>query len=74
MTERLKIEHLYKVFTDKPAQALTMLQAGKTKSDVQQELGQVVGGGVVMPYARKQPTPGHDGIIMDGWWTNHWDI
>ena len=43
MTERLKIEHLYKVFTDKPAQALTMLQAGKTKSEVQQELGQVVG-------------------------------
>ena len=31
MTERLKIEHLYKVFTDKPEKALAMLKAGKNK-------------------------------------------
>lgn len=43
MTERLKIEHLYKVFTDKPERALAMLNAGKTKSEVQETLGQVVG-------------------------------
>ena len=43
MTERLKIEHLYKVFTDKPERALAMLNAGKNKSEVQETLGQVVG-------------------------------
>ena len=43
MTERLKIEHLYKVFTDKPEKALAMLNAGKNKSEVQETLGQVVG-------------------------------
>ena len=43
MTKRLKIEHLYKVFTDKPEKALAMLKAGKSKSEVQETLGHVVG-------------------------------
>jgi glycine betaine/proline transport system ATP-binding protein len=43
MTARLDIEHLYKVFTEKPAQALTMLRAGKSKGEVLEQLGEVVG-------------------------------
>ncbi|WP_133650295.1 quaternary amine ABC transporter ATP-binding protein [Paraburkholderia flava] len=43
MTERLKIEHVYKVFAARPTDALSMLRAGKTKSDVLEKLGQVVG-------------------------------
>ena len=43
MTERLKIEHLYKVFNDRPQRALDMLQRGSTKADVLRETGQVVG-------------------------------
>ncbi|CAE6906206.1 Glycine betaine transport ATP-binding protein OpuAA [Paraburkholderia nemoris] len=43
MTARLNIEHLYKVFTDGPAQALAMLRAGKSKGEVLEDLGQVVG-------------------------------
>lgn len=43
MNERLKIEHLYKVFTDRPEKALAMLKAGKSKSEVQETLGHVVG-------------------------------
>src|ERR1700710_33118 len=43
MTERLKIEHLYKVFKKKPGGARAMRHTGKNKSDVQEMLGQVVG-------------------------------
>lgn len=43
MTDRLRIENLYKVFADKPARALAMLRGGKCKSDVLETLGQVVG-------------------------------
>jgi glycine betaine/proline transport system ATP-binding protein len=43
MTERLKIEHLYKVFADRPDPALEMLKRGATKSDVLRDTGQVVG-------------------------------
>ncbi|SAL83550.1 glycine betaine/L-proline ABC transporter ATPase [Caballeronia arvi] len=43
MTERLRIENLYKVFSDKPAPALAMLKAGRRKADVLEALGQVVG-------------------------------
>ncbi|VVE13562.1 proline/glycine betaine ABC transporter ATP-binding protein [Pandoraea morbifera] len=43
MTDRLRIENLYKVFADKPARALAMLRDGKRKSEVLETLGQVVG-------------------------------
>jgi len=43
MTERLVIEHLYKVFSDKPEPALSMLRSGKCRADVLEKLGQVVG-------------------------------
>jgi len=43
MTACLNIEHLYKVFADRPDQALAMLRAGKSKSEVLEKLGQVVG-------------------------------
>lgn len=43
MTERLKIEHLYKVFAERPTRALDMLQNGATKADVLRDTGQVVG-------------------------------
>jgi len=43
MTERLKIEHLYKVFSERPARALDMLRGGATKADVLRETGQAVG-------------------------------
>ncbi|WP_118184495.1 quaternary amine ABC transporter ATP-binding protein [Paraburkholderia phosphatilytica] len=43
MSERLKIEHLYKVFTDRPAPALAMLREGASKAEVQEKLGVVVG-------------------------------
>jgi glycine betaine/proline transport system ATP-binding protein len=42
-SERLKIEHLYKVFSDKPAAALAMLKNGHSKAEVQEKLKQVVG-------------------------------
>ncbi|WP_186156969.1 quaternary amine ABC transporter ATP-binding protein [Burkholderia gladioli] len=43
MTERLKIEHLYKVFSDRPERALGMLRQGASKADVLRDTGQVVG-------------------------------
>ncbi|WP_322010760.1 betaine/proline/choline family ABC transporter ATP-binding protein [Paraburkholderia sp. J12] len=43
MTDRLKIERLYKVFADRPAAALDMLRRGASKADVLRETGQVVG-------------------------------
>jgi glycine betaine/proline transport system ATP-binding protein len=43
MTERLVIEHLYKIFSDRPEPALSMLRAGKCRSDVLEKLGHVVG-------------------------------
>lgn len=43
MTERLRIENLYKVFSDRPEPALEMLKAGRSKADVLDNLGQVVG-------------------------------
>ena len=43
MTERLKIEHLYKVFSDRPEAAMKMLERGANKADVLRETGQVVG-------------------------------
>ncbi len=43
MTDRLKIEHLYKVFSDAPGPALALLRSGRSKTEVQEQLGQVVG-------------------------------
>lgn len=43
MTERLKIEHLYKVFSERPERALEMLRNGATKADVLRDTGQAVG-------------------------------
>lgn len=43
MTERLVVEHLYKIFCDKPEPALAMLRAGKCRADVLEKLGHVVG-------------------------------
>ncbi len=43
MSERLRIENLYKVFTKDPTEALQVLQAGGTKDSVFAKLGQVVG-------------------------------
>ncbi|MBB2929231.1 quaternary amine ABC transporter ATP-binding protein [Paraburkholderia silvatlantica] len=43
MTERLKIEHLYKVFAARPERALDMLRCGATKADVLRDTGHVVG-------------------------------
>jgi len=43
MTERLKIENLYKVFGKDPARALQILASGGDKNQVFEKLGQVVG-------------------------------
>ncbi|MBB5404628.1 quaternary amine ABC transporter ATP-binding protein [Paraburkholderia youngii] len=43
MTERLVIEHLYKIFSDRPEPALAMLRAGKCRADVLEKLRHVVG-------------------------------
>jgi glycine betaine/proline transport system ATP-binding protein len=43
MTDRLVVEHLYKIFCDKPEPALSMLRAGKCRADVLEKLGRVVG-------------------------------
>jgi len=40
---RIKVEHLYKVFGNKPRAALDMLRQGKSKSEVLETLGVVVG-------------------------------
>ncbi len=43
MSERLRIENLYKVFTKDPSEALRMLREGGTKDSVSEKLGHVVG-------------------------------
>ncbi|MFV3291619.1 quaternary amine ABC transporter ATP-binding protein [Pseudomonas sp. NY11955] len=43
MTDRLVIENLYKVFSDKPGPALAMLREGKGRAEVLESLSQVVG-------------------------------
>ena len=43
MTDRLVIENLYKVFSDKPGPALAMLREGKGRAEVLETLSQVVG-------------------------------
>ncbi|PTM42894.1 glycine betaine/L-proline ABC transporter ATP-binding protein [Bosea sp. 124] len=43
MSERLRIENLYKVFAKDPSEALRMLRAGGTKESVSEKLGHVVG-------------------------------
>ena len=43
MTDRLVIEHLYKVFNDRPGPALDMLRSGDGRAQVLERLGQVVG-------------------------------
>ncbi len=43
MTDRLIIENLYKVFSDKPGPALAMLREGKGRAEVLETLSQVVG-------------------------------
>lgn len=43
MTERIVIEHLYKVFSDRPEGALRRLADGATKDKVLAETGEVVG-------------------------------
>lgn len=43
MTDRLVIENLYKVFSDKPGPALAMLREGKGRAEVLDTLSQVVG-------------------------------
>ena len=43
MSERLRIENLYKVFTKDPTAALQLLRGGGTKDSVSTKLGQVVG-------------------------------
>lgn len=43
MSERLRIEHLYKVFGKDPSAALRILRSGGTKESVSEKLGQVVG-------------------------------
>jgi glycine betaine/proline transport system ATP-binding protein len=43
MNERIKIEHLYKVFAKDPAPALAMLRRGSSKNQVFETLRQVVG-------------------------------
>ncbi|ENB9663457.1 MULTISPECIES: quaternary amine ABC transporter ATP-binding protein [Pseudomonas] len=43
MTDRLVIENLYKVFSDKPGPALAMLHEGKGRAEVLETLSQVVG-------------------------------
>lgn len=43
MSERLRIENLYKVFGKDPSEALRILRAGGTKDSVFEKLGQVVG-------------------------------
>jgi glycine betaine/proline transport system ATP-binding protein len=43
VTERLKIENLYKVFATDPAKAIAALKAGGSKARIFEELGQVVG-------------------------------
>jgi glycine betaine/proline transport system ATP-binding protein len=43
VTERLRIENLYKVFAKDPSEALRILAAGGTKERVFETLGQVVG-------------------------------
>jgi glycine betaine/proline transport system ATP-binding protein len=43
VTDRIRVEHLYKVFSDLPKVALQRLAAGATKEQVQAETGQVVG-------------------------------
>ncbi|WP_137387611.1 quaternary amine ABC transporter ATP-binding protein [Rhodoligotrophos defluvii] len=43
MTDRITIEHLYKIFGDAPQQALEMLRAGETKDSVLAKTEHVVG-------------------------------
>ncbi len=43
MTDRLQVEHVYKVFGDKPAAALKMLVDGATKDQVLSRINQIVG-------------------------------
>ena len=43
MTDRLVIENLYKVFSDKPGPALAMLHEGNGRAEVLETLSQVVG-------------------------------
>ncbi|AVZ17502.1 TPA: glycine betaine/L-proline ABC transporter ATP-binding protein [Pseudomonas aeruginosa] len=43
MTDRLVVENLYKIFSDKPGPALELLRHGKGRAEVFEELSQVVG-------------------------------